>query len=217
MLNHIVGNFSRSGMISSLIQAILWGLRIQKDPSNVMHDLKWIILCLFVFFRQELYLGITAASSYIWLSAWLFVASIILVFMFHRWHVPWKISHSSAGESYTAQDRRSTWKLKPLIFPCRTSHTRMFPQKHSFSYSYLLVGIPIGFKGSAGSLLSAESGVCRDEKKTMKGASKTTKSWFHVEAADYLNRENHTLTLQEKLNAYLISQVSSEMTWAWRC
>ena len=31
--------------------------------------------------------------------------------------------------------------LKPLLFPARTTHRRLFPTPHSFSYSYLLAGI----------------------------------------------------------------------------
>ena len=46
--------------------------------------------------------------------------------------------------------------LKPLLFPSRTSHMRLFPKNHSFSYSYLLVGIPVGWRGSTGSLISAD-------------------------------------------------------------
>ncbi|KAL8910450.1 MAG: hypothetical protein Q9171_004244 [Xanthocarpia ochracea] len=36
--------------------------------------------------------------------------------------------------------------MKPLLFPSKTSHTRLFPKKHSFTYSYLLVGIPVGWR-----------------------------------------------------------------------
>ena len=47
---------------------------------------------------------------------------------------------------------------KPLFFPSRTTHTRLFPKTHSFSYSYLLVGIPVGWQGSVGGMLSADQG-----------------------------------------------------------
>ena len=94
--------------------------------------------------------------------------------------------------------------LKPLIFPSRTTHTRMFPKIHSFSYSYLLVGIPIGWQGLSGSMVSADidsqrqAGCCADTKRQ--------RGWFSVEAADYLHRGSVHLGLQGKLHDYLRSQ-----------
>lgn len=84
---------------------------------------------------------------------------------------------------------------KPLIFPCRTSHTRFFPQKHSFSYSYLCVGIPVGWRGRCGSMLSAE---VREGKR---------QGWFHVNAEDFLERGMEGLGLRGKLERYLVGQV----------
>jgi hypothetical protein len=43
---------------------------------------------------------------------------------------------------------------KVMFFPGKTSHTRLFPKKYTFSYSYLLVGIPVGWKGSVGGMLA---------------------------------------------------------------
>ncbi|KAI1207342.1 uncharacterized protein F4807DRAFT_185467 [Annulohypoxylon truncatum] len=83
---------------------------------------------------------------------------------------------------------------RPLLFPCRTTHTRFFPKKHSFDYSYLLVGIPIGWSGTAGGMIS------NDQNGT--GA----RGWYKVAAADYLERGNGHLGLRGKLDAYLKSQ-----------
>ncbi len=92
----------------------------------------------------------------------------------------------------------------PLIFPCRTAHTRMFPKKHSFSYSYLFTGIPIGWQGSVGSFLSAdlESLPTKTRKSWL-----AKKSWFSVEAEDHLSRGIAVDGLKGKLEAYLKSQV----------
>ncbi|MCJ1227340.1 hypothetical protein MMC12_003995 [Toensbergia leucococca] len=80
----------------------------------------------------------------------------------------------------------------------------MFPKKHSFSYSYLLVGIPVGWKGSVGSFLSADleslsHGFGREHRKF-------PKTWLAVDAADYLNRGDGAVGLQGKLEEYLKSQ-----------
>ncbi|KAI1773462.1 hypothetical protein F4818DRAFT_110435 [Hypoxylon cercidicola] len=83
---------------------------------------------------------------------------------------------------------------RPLLFPCGTTHTRFFPEKHSFSYSYLLVGIPVGWTGVAGGMIS------NDEHNT--GAN----GWYRINAADYLERGNGHLGLRGKLDAYLESQ-----------
>ncbi|KAI0108248.1 hypothetical protein F4814DRAFT_441778 [Daldinia grandis] len=83
---------------------------------------------------------------------------------------------------------------RPLLFPCRTMHTRLFPKKHTFSYSYLLVGIPVGWTGAAGGMIS------NDEHGTGVGG------WYKVDASDYLDRGNEHLGLRGKLDAYLKSQ-----------
>ncbi|KAI1085233.1 hypothetical protein F5B20DRAFT_521464 [Whalleya microplaca] len=83
---------------------------------------------------------------------------------------------------------------RPLLFPCQTTHTRLFPKKHSFDYSYLLVGVPVGWTGVAGGMVSSE---VRDP---------TEKGWFVVDPADYLERGSGHLGLRGKLDAYLDSQ-----------
>ncbi|MCJ1471394.1 hypothetical protein MMC13_000033 [Lambiella insularis] len=90
--------------------------------------------------------------------------------------------------------------LQPLLFPCRTSHTRLFPKKHSFSYSYLFVGVPVGWVGSAGSMISVGT-----EDFSSKGYG-TSKAWFRVNASDHLDRGNAHLGLRGKLRVYLESQ-----------
>ena len=93
--------------------------------------------------------------------------------------------------------------LKPILFPCRTSHTRIFPKKHSFSYSYLFVGIPIGWRGRISSVLTADL-------KTLPWKGRKPKiGWFNVDSGDYLARGDSVHGLRGKLDNYLKSQVSS--------
>ena len=89
--------------------------------------------------------------------------------------------------------------LRPLIFPARTTHTRIFPKKHGFSYSYLLVGIPVGWKGSIASMVSADVDTLED--------LQASDSWFSVNAEDHLNRGRNKAGLIGKLRMYLESQV----------
>lgn len=87
-----------------------------------------------------------------------------------------------------------------MLFPCKTTHSRTFPKKHSFDYSYLVVGIPVGWEGISGGLVSSSSA-------KPSWFSPSTKGWYHVDPADYLERGNGRLGLRGKLDAYLQSQV----------
>lgn len=83
---------------------------------------------------------------------------------------------------------------KPLLLRCVTSHTRFFPRKHTFTYQYLQICLPVSFKGTCGSLVSVG------------GDDRTI---FHVDPADYLARHSagRSISLDEKLDEYLSSQV----------
>lgn len=84
--------------------------------------------------------------------------------------------------------------LRPLIYLCNTTHERLFPKKHGFSYSYLVVGIPIGWRKTAG-ILSCDPRSVNE-----------TKGWFSVHNEDYLARGTHRDGLRGKLDDYLRSQ-----------
>ena len=107
-------------------------------------------------------------------------------------------SSSSEGEQF----------LKPMFFPCRTSHTRLFPRKHSFAYSYLLTGIPLGWKGSVGGMISAD-----EERKpspwylNLFSLAPWT-PWFVVNGSQYLDRGQLRDGFRGKLDQFLRSQVS---------
>ena len=110
------------------------------------------------------------------------------------------------GPCTSQYDPDGEWNLlKPILFPCRTSHTRLFPRKHAFAYSYLFVGIPVGWRGWVSSLLTADL-------RTLPWRSRSLKNgWFNVDSADYLARGDSIHGLRGKLDTYLESQVS------WGC
>ena len=84
-------------------------------------------------------------------------------------------------------------QLPPMLFPCRTTHTRLVPSKHSFSYSYLYVGVPVLKTLFVDSVLSADL------------AAGQPSTWFSVHAEDYLARGRHVRGLKGKLDDYLRS------------
>jgi hypothetical protein len=97
--------------------------------------------------------------------------------------------------------------VKPMLFPCETAHQRLFPKRHAFAYSYLLVGIPVAWRGSVGGMISSDT-----EKKATSWMSrlfslKPQGAWYTVNGDDYLERGHVEGGLEEKLHRYLKSQV----------
>ena len=103
---------------------------------------------------------------------------------------------------------------KPFLIPSRTSHTRFFPQKHSFSYSYLTVGVPIGFRGSSNGMLSADI-PCEADISQPWYSKLMSKCWFDVNSDDYLARGFCKEGLRGKLDDYLASQVRIKSFAQW--
>ena len=90
--------------------------------------------------------------------------------------------------------------LPPLLITSRTTHSRLFPEKHAFAYSYLLVGVPVGMQGRISSMLSVDS---------------QHSGWFVVDSADYLSRGSAHLSLAEKLKKYLHTQGVTDRDYAF--
>ena len=107
----------------------------------------------------------------------------------------------------TASSPSDGFVAKPVIFPCRTSHTRLYPKTHSFSYSYLWVGIPVGWKGNVGGLLSADAFESSIPWYSKLLSLSTGEAWQTVDGDDYLARGHVDGGLHEKLQNYLQSQV----------
>ena len=84
---------------------------------------------------------------------------------------------------------------KPLIIPGRISHTRIYPKHHAFSYSYLMVGIPIHSPNQGNWLLSVDQHPWWN------------RGWLRVEAGDHLGRGGDKDGIYHKLQSYLESQV----------
>ena len=167
-----------------------WTLRALLSFENTAGDLKILALVyLCTNFKQVL-----AFSAEILHRQWWLLISLV-PFAIH-----WIINSSSRSrKKTTATFNPNKSPLKPQLLPCRTTHTRLFPKKHSFSYSYLLAGIPVGWSGSANGILSADASI-KDSSWSQR------KAWFTVSAADHLDRGQASLGLRGKLDIYLRSQ-----------
>lgn len=108
-----------------------------------------------------------------------------------------------AGLSYTSPPKdvqqpgpgETRLYSEPVLFRCRTHHTRLFPQRHSLAYSVLQCGMPLKFKGSVGRLFSFSNGHNKDKKWSL----------FGVDSRDYLRRGNETM--EEKMKVFLAENV----------
>lgn len=84
------------------------------------------------------------------------------------------------------------------IFPCRTTHARVFPKRHAFGYSYLQCGFPVVPEATTAGGMDVSSG--KDQK--------LGRWWMYVNAEDYLDRGRGALGFYGKLKMYLRQQVS---------
>lgn len=183
-----------------LIFQPLWGVRMYLNDSTWVQDL-------------GLFLGLHSVFSYI-TGAWRFINSSDLWWLDvnnHDFMIYLKVFSllgicgimaggivhrgqrlkSESGPQRFVEQSIDEQLLPPLLIPSRTTHSRVFPQKHAFSYSYLFVGIPIGLRGRVSNALSIDS---------------PQRSWFDVRSEDYLIRGNRELGLAEKLKRYLHTQ-----------
>ena len=175
-------------------------LRWKVDYDGAIHDLKWAALlgtCMYSRFFGNL--AANTLQLVLRYPLWSFVVAFLLSLPYIRLFL-------SKGESRNgiADPNGNYGDLRPLVIPSRTSHTRLFPKKHSFSYSYLLVGIPIGWRGSLRCLLSADLDSIEND------SLRPRKGWFSVEAADYLHRGYDVRGLSGKLRHYLKTQVPKD-------
>jgi DUF1365 family protein len=93
---------------------------------------------------------------------------------------------------------------KSLIFPCNTSHARVFPRRHTFEYSYLLFGIPITPAGTG-----ADGTYVGDGSDKSKG-----NWWLQVRAIDYLERGYGEYGFYGKLQKYLRDHDVPDSEWS---
>lgn len=114
----------------------------------------------------------------------------------------------SVGSSLDEGEDETEWTtpMRPLLIPSKTTHRRTFPERHEFAYSYLVVGIPVGWTGNYAGMVS--SGLAKRGWLSLLSLEPSPRNgWFDVDPAGYLERGNGQLGLRGKLDAYLRSQV----------
>ncbi|PMB72930.1 hypothetical protein BM221_000347 [Beauveria bassiana] len=98
---------------------------------------------------------------------------------------------------------RWTESAGSFFIPSRTTHTRFFPKKHSFAYSYLTVGILVGLRAEINGILSIDP----PSERAVRGWWTWLKSpLYEVDGASHLARGRDEGGLREKLNKFLVSK-----------
>lgn len=189
------------------VQAFLWLSRfIFSSNEAAGHDFLLVLTAFLWFCKQEICYHLLNLPSIVGSLAITLAFSLICYhFTISHQHDP-SFSSNREGNPIEKQLPSYLKALKPLVFPCRTSHTRMFPQRHSFSYSYFFVGIPVCCQESVGSLLSGDPDQISNNHEGAKGAE-TVVTGFYVDPIDYLNRGYHHQGLKGKLIDFLKAQV----------
>lgn len=103
----------------------------------------------------------------------------------------------------------TTWQGpgQPYLIPCKTTHRRLFPKKHSFSYSYLTIGVPVDFRGSVNGMIGVDEDPIPSFRGLVPFANLLSRSWYYVQSSDHLQRGQHGLCLRGKLSLFLLSEV----------
>ena len=177
-------------------------LRLSLDDKTARHEIKLTALLSFWLYGPSLGgLSFRVVITFSTFPYWSCVVALAVGSFFVYFTFFIKAPRRDAEESTPETVNDDLSLGKPLLFPSRTSHVRLFPKKHGFSYSYLLVGIPVGWRGSAGSLISVDldSAECKSNRRK--------KAWFSVDGAEYLHRGCDARGLLGKLEVYLKTQV----------
>jgi hypothetical protein len=128
------------------------------------------------------------------------VFAFLILLMLFAGLIAWRGEAPPYQASPEQEDQSTTEQLiPPLLLPGRTTHSRIFPEQHSFAYSYFSVGVPVNFKGCAGSMLSTNL--------ELLPLGERRKGWFNVNASDYLYRGGEERGLEARLRCYLRGEV----------
>ncbi|KAF2456852.1 hypothetical protein BDY21DRAFT_322257 [Lineolata rhizophorae] len=204
VLFFLASEFSPSILALWLLWLSIWLLRWCRKDSTAILDLFVLLLLPTLHFSKQfgvqLKPGITAFVPFVLSVVALLVLSAGCFFVFS---FTGSARGTDADRWYQNVQGQSN-HTKTLLIPSRTTHSRLFPGRHSFSYSYFLIGVPVGQHGSFGALLSVDSN------HSVKDARR---GWLDIQALDYLMRSGDGFTLEQKLRQYLKSQGVNDSEW----
>ena len=162
-----------------------------------MGFIKEIVYCVTLLGVQSGGLRFWAKAIVAFLSSVLLIATLALAGL-----LVWVLLDSRGLISTTPNPKRVIGR--PLLFPATLTHTRVSPVKNKFSHRVFFVGIPIGFRGQIGRLLSIDQD---DSTLPYTKLLRQLFTWFSFDPVRYLQREDNEYGLRDKLDRFLRSQV----------
>jgi hypothetical protein len=126
------------------------------------------------------------------------VAVVAVESMWYIFESIWSNDNSQEKQLPTGTRPWTLEHPKSYIIPCRTTHARIFPKKHSFGYDYLLCGFPI-----VPARTTPEGVDLPDDSDRILG-----KWWLRIRAEDYLTRGQAAFGFYGKLKVFLREKVT---------
>lgn len=194
--------FGQSAWPSYAVWAALAGIRVQYEDRRVVRDCALFGFLTSLLFRNRI-LEIISPSRDPWLrdrGSWTFNSAAVLAALAVVGYISAKNNHDQKLHVEPLATNTSQWTLEhpnAFIIPCRTTHTRIFPKKHSFGYNYLLCGFPIVPGQTTPEGIDLPGG----EDKVL------GRWWLRIHADDYLARGQADLGFYGKLKVFLRERV----------
>ena len=191
--------FGTLGLLSNVLLC-LYLLILNRNRAG--HNIKWLALLGICYYGKPVYDTATASATAIYFSNLRYTIALPFSLGCFLLYTSGKRYPETLGKPDVDSSNNEIPFPKPLLFPCRTTHRRFFPKKHFFSYSYLLIGVPVGWQGSIGSLLSVDLDTNGQD------SFWRARTWFSIDGTDYLHRDTGSRSLRGKLEQFLKTKVN---------
>ena len=194
--------FGQSAWPSCATWAALAGVRIRYEDRKVVRDCLLFGLVTSLLFRHQIFEAISTTWD-VWLrgrGSWAIISAATLAALAVFGYISATDNDDRKSHVEPLASDTNRWTLehpKAFIIPCRTTHTRMFPKKHSFGYNYLLCGFPV-----VPGLTTPEGMDLPDGKDKFLG-----RWWLRIRADDYLARGQADLGFYGKLKVFFRERV----------
>lgn len=194
--------FGSSKWLIYAVWAVLGGARLRYGDHKALQDSLLFGIFNILLVRRQIYDAL--------ISSWIIIgkdtqstaiaSAASTLAIAGLWYISGKSNTSWEGSPELSREGTRPWPVEhpqPFVIPCRTTHTRIFPKKHSFAYGYLLCGFPIVPAGT-----TPEGIDIADGKDQVLG-----RWWLQIQAGDYLTRGQAALGFYGKLKVFLREKV----------
>ncbi|KAF1972770.1 hypothetical protein BU23DRAFT_508106 [Bimuria novae-zelandiae CBS 107.79] len=202
--------FGRSAWPFYATWAVLGGVRVRCGDRKVLSDCVLFAVLAVWALRESIVGAIIKRSDKLVNDRQSLAIGVLtaVVALAASWHVLGKSNYDRKAHTEQLPAGTSPWTMehpRPFIIPCRTTHTRIFPKKHSFGYDYLLCGFPI-----------VPCGTSPDGVDLIDGSDMVLgRWWLRIYAEDYLTRGQASLGFYGKLKVFLREKGVEDSEWSY--